>query len=314
VYELPPALNAWQDMSFVRHNIGWMLWQELLIDEHRTLDPWAADYYFIPVFPLGTSFGMGTAMAAFEHVISALPYWNATRGLNHLAVASYDFGFCQIAGLAYFKRIRMISHFGLTKAAQPLPWCFGATGGPSYRQNVDMLVPDTMNMDSKRRTPYLRDGDPWAGRNNTFFFSGSRHGDSRNALLDMGIARPGYVIREGGVNIAEEMLRSVFCGDVGPGGFSNRFTLAMALACVPVFLDEHLPAWTDGLNVDEFAVRLDSLQNLTRTLDAVTPHRLLSLREAGRDVWRLFVWPFLMDVGEHNALSMFFRRLAQLAA
>lgn len=72
VYELPPALNLWQDLVAIDRNTGWHLWQALLCSKHRTSDASTADFFFIPIFPMGTV-GMDTALAAFEYVIRELP-------------------------------------------------------------------------------------------------------------------------------------------------------------------------------------------------------------------------------------------------
>jgi hypothetical protein len=310
VYELPPAFNVWQDLVAIDRNLGWLLWQALLTSPHRTSDPTTADFFFIPVYPMGTV-GLDTTMLAFDYVIEHFPFWNNTSGHNHLAVAPYDFGFCQIGALTYFDRIRMISHYGLT-AGGPA-FCREGTGGPSYRRNVDLLVPDTMEQSFKRASPYLRDGDPWADRPTTFFFAGSRTGAARSQLFDMNMRHSGVRIVEGHVDLALEMRRSVYCGDFGAAGFSTRFTLALVMGCVPVFLDELKPAWTDVLPIDSFAVRLSQHDfvngRLNAVLEAVSAQQLLAMREAGRNVWRFYIWPFLLDVGNENALSLFFARL-----
>ena len=132
----------------------------------------------------------------------------------------------------------------------------------------------------------------------------------------MNLRHEGFRILEGHVDLALEMRRSIFCGDFGAAGFSTRFTLALVLGCVPVFLDELQPAWTDVLPIDSFSVRLSKHDfvngSLAAVLDAVTPQKLLAMREAGRNVWRLYVWPFLMEVGNENALTLLFARLNAL--
>ena len=314
VYEIPPAFNAWQDLVAVDRNTGWHLWQAFLRSEHRTTDPAQADFFFIPVWPMGT-FGMDTAMLAFEHVIRSEPHWNSTSGLNHLVVFPYDFAACQIVNLPYFHRIRVIGHYGLTEGGPH--FCDPPHGGPGHRPGVDVLVPDTMEMLFKKRSPYLTGEDVWSDRPTKFFFAGARSGPARARLFDMNVRHDGYRILEGHVDLASEMRAAVYCGDFGAAGFSTRFALAVVMGCVPVWLDEQLPAWAETLPVDDFSIRLTRHEfvsgKLAEVVDAVTPGRLSELRAAGRAAWRRYVWNFMgIDVGPHDAEELLYERLSQL--
>jgi hypothetical protein len=321
VYRLPPALNLWQDLVAVDRNTGWLLWQALLRSEHRTDDPAQADFFFIPVYPMGTV-GLDTAVAAFEHVVNVLPHWNATSGRNHLVVFPYDFAACQIMRLPYFDRIRVIGHYGLTEGGPR--FCAGPPyGGPAYRAGIDFVVPDTMEMVYKTQSPYLTKSDHhaedvWSDRTVTLFFAGLRSGPLRVKLFDLNINEPGFRIVEGHVDLAHEMRHAVFCLDAGAAGFSTRFTLALVMGCVPVWLDDHvMPAWAGVLPLDEFSVRVAAHElvvpgRLREVLAAITEHRLASLREAGARVWKRYVWQLTgVEVGERDdALDLLFKTLA----
>jgi hypothetical protein len=114
------------------------------------------------------------------------------------------------------------------------------------------------------------------------------------------------------------MRAAVFCGDFGAAGFSTRFALALVMGCVPVWLDEQLPAWGDTLPLDTFSVRLTRHDfvsgRLAEVVDGVSPARLDELRRAGRDVWRRYVWGFMgLDVGPDDAESLLYTHLSQMA-
>ena len=112
VYDLPPGFNTYQDLVSEERNLGWHLWRSLIHSPHRTTRAHEADYFFIPVFPMGTVANC-VGMEAIHHVRQTYPYWNNTRGYNHLMVGGYDWGLCGMSGSAEFKRVRQISSFGL---------------------------------------------------------------------------------------------------------------------------------------------------------------------------------------------------------
>jgi hypothetical protein len=295
----------------VERNVGWHLWQALLKSEHRTTNGREADYFFIPVFPMGTV-SLGVALAALEEVVHRFPWWNATRGFNHLMVGAYDFGLCQISGLPFFERIRMISHFGHLGSGKY--FCHAPIGGPSYRPGIDLLVPDTMEMLYKFASPYLT-GNTQA-RPTTFFFAGNPTGIWRSKLFAMNLTQSGYRIFDHHVDLGREMASAQFCGDFGAGGFSTRFALAVVSGCIPVFLDELRPAWSDVMPIDDFAIRLSKADflrgRLPSVVAAVTPERMAQLQDAGRAVWTRYVWAFMGMNVTHDAFELFISRLALL--
>jgi hypothetical protein len=319
VYEIPSAFNAWQDLVAVDRNIGWHLWQALLRSEHRTNDASLADYFFVPVWPMGT-FGLDVAAAAFNHIIQNEPHWNRTLGYNHLVAFPYDFAACQMMRLHYFERIRVIGHYGLTEDGPR--WCTQPPyAGPAYRPGIDLLVPDTMESSFKKQSPYISANHletVWEGRPIKLFFAGMRSGPLRSRLFDLHLAEEDFRIIEGHVNLAGEMRAAVFCLDAGAAGFSTRFTLALVMGCVPVWLDEGVkPAWSDALPVEEFSVRVSVHDlivpgGLKRAIDAASaPEKLHALRRAGAAVWRRYTWAFMIsDVGhDEDALATLFDRL-----
>ena len=323
VYELPPALNAWQDLVAVDRNLGWHLWQALLRSEHRTDDARTADYFFVPVWPMGTV-GLDVAAAAFNHIIQNEPHWNRTLGYNHLVAFPYDFAACQMMRLPYFERIRVIGHYGLTEDGPR--WCTQPPyAGPAYRPGIDLLVPDTMETSFKTQSPYLAAASlesVWEGRPIKLFFAGLRSGPLRSKLFDLHLAEEGFRIVEGHVNLAGEMRAAVFCLDAGAAGFSTRFALALVMGCVPVWLDEGVePAWSDALPIEQFSVRVSAHDlivpgGLKRAIDdASEPEKLNALRRAGASVWKKYVWNFMgLDVGDgEDALATLFERLKLFA-
>lgn len=76
----------------------------LMSSEARTLEARQADFFFVPVY-VSCNFSevngfpaIGHARsliaAAIEYVSSQFPFWNLSRGSDHVFVASHDFGSC----------------------------------------------------------------------------------------------------------------------------------------------------------------------------------------------------------------------------
>ncbi|CAA2955778.1 probable glucuronoxylan glucuronosyltransferase IRX7 [Olea europaea subsp. europaea] len=70
----------------------------------RTLDPWEADFFFVPVY-VSCNFSTVNGFPAIGHarslissaiqlISSELPFWNRSSGSDHVFVASHDFGSC----------------------------------------------------------------------------------------------------------------------------------------------------------------------------------------------------------------------------
>ena len=248
VYTLPPGFNTYRDIVAIDRNFGWLTWKALLHSPLRTHDPMEANYFFVPVFPMG-SVSAGLLLEALYYVRATWPYWNDTTGHNHLVVGPYDFGLCGISGFPEFDRVVQLSHYGLTdpKLQQ---WCTCAMCGPSYRPGIDLVVPDTMEIGYKlnQAAPALS-----AARENLVFFSGRPTNEHRKRVYELSKS-PGWRILQGTADLGAEMRNSVFCLDVGGAGFSTRFTLAVITGCIPLYLDELKQPWSDVLPLDDFSV------------------------------------------------------------
>jgi hypothetical protein len=70
----------------------------------RTTKPWEADLFFVPVY-VSCNFNTSTGLPSLGHarallhsavslVSQQMPYWNRSRGKDHVFVASHDYGAC----------------------------------------------------------------------------------------------------------------------------------------------------------------------------------------------------------------------------
>jgi hypothetical protein len=69
-----------------RSPIFYTLWERLLTSGHRTADPAAADFFYVPVSGRELK-RQGLLLQALEYVAHAWPHWNRTQGRQHLLIA-----------------------------------------------------------------------------------------------------------------------------------------------------------------------------------------------------------------------------------
>lgn len=108
IYELPPRYNSdWlSNERCSTHLFGAevAVHRALLSSEVRTLDPYEADFFFVPIY-VSCNFSTVNGFPAIGHarslissaielISSEYPFWNRSRGSDHVFVASHDYGAC----------------------------------------------------------------------------------------------------------------------------------------------------------------------------------------------------------------------------
>ena len=95
VYTLPPRLNTWYGISQVSpsRDFGTLLHERLLSSRYRTANPEEADFFFVPVSPMG-QVNHYTSVRAAEWVAAQHPYWARKRGADHIYAFPWDYGAC----------------------------------------------------------------------------------------------------------------------------------------------------------------------------------------------------------------------------
>jgi hypothetical protein len=303
IYKLPPQLQILENDKHYDRNTGHYFEASLRRTNQVTHIPLLADYFLVPSYPMGAHESYATFRSVLEHVKYVYPYWNSTSGANHVVVGSWDFGLMQLAGLQDFRRIVHVHHFGWINASRP--WqvtvdgrcrfhsgdaCSTLTGhlGPDYgthRANQDIIVPDMFESVLKvRKSP--------VPRTTKVFFAGSPTNIYRDDVFEMYSNVSGWRIVKGRVQLDDELAKSVFCLDLGAGGFSTRFTHAMIQDCVPVWIDELLPPWSGVLPIDTFSVKfaVSDLPNLRSVIDSITPERTAELQANVRKHSAYYHW------------------------
>ena len=303
VYDLPPSLRNLAHDEHLDRNTGLRLQAALKSTGLVTQVPHRADYFLIPVYPMGAQESYDTFELALHHIQTAHPYWNATTRANHIAVGAWDFGLMQLAGLSDFKRIVHIHHFGWLNAS--MPWQVTVDGrcrfhagdrclmlrehlGPKHgvhRPGFDLIVPDVFEWQLKKRRPPMP-------RTTKVFFAGSGTNIYRADVFELYSNVSGWRIVQGRVQLDLELSQSVFCLDLGAAGFSTRFTHAMIHDCVPVWIDELLPPWHGVLPIESFSVKfgVNDLPRLPSVIDSITPERTAELQANVRKYSRYYHW------------------------
>ena len=295
VYTLPPAFNVYLDAWSNERNTGWWLWRALLNSTHRTFNPHEADFFFVPVFPM-FSVQETVLVRALRYIQQILPYWNATRGHNHIAVGAWDFGLSKIAGMPEFQRIIQLSHFGWTNITRP--WqvtadgrCRFKTGAACaslvghlgamhgvHRPALDIVIPDIM----EQRFKLDKSISVTTKRTTRVFFAGGPTNIFREDIYALHRNVSGWRIINGHVDLAKEVANAIFCLDLSGAGFSTRFTLAMVLGCIPVYIDELVQPWDSVLPLEQFSIRFTvaELPQLPRIIGSITVERVAKLQAA----------------------------------
>ena len=256
---------------------------------------------------------------ALHYIQQALPYWNATRGHNHIAVGAWDFGLAKIAGLPEFKRIIQLSHFGWTNTTRPwqvtadgrcrfktgsacatLVGHLGQTHGV-HRSALDIVIPDIM----EQRFKLDKSINVSSKRTTRVFFAGSPTNIFREDVYALHHNVSGWRIVNGHVDLAKEIASAVFCLDLSGAGFSTRFTLAMVLGCIPVYIDELVQPWDAVLPLDEFSIRFTvaELPQLPHIIGSVSDKRVAQLQAAVLKYRSAYHWRTLFGPTSDDATS-----------
>ncbi|KAK4408471.1 putative glucuronoxylan glucuronosyltransferase IRX7 [Sesamum angolense] len=276
VYELPSKYNSdWLSNERCSSHLfasELAIHRGLMRSDVRTLDPWEADFFFVPVY-VSCNFStvngfpaIGHARSliasAIEHVSAQLPFWNRSLGADHVFVASHDFGSC-------FHTLD-VEHVVI----------------PPY------IPPETVRATLEK--------SPAAGPRDIFaFFRGKMEVHPKNVSgrfyskkvrtkiwLKYGGNRRFYLRRHRFAGYQSEIVRSTFClCPLGWAPWSPRLVESVALGCVPVIIADgiQLPfpsavPWAEiSLTVAE-----NDVDNLGKILEHVATTNLTSIQ---RNLW-----------------------------
>uniref|UniRef100_A0A5B7B2A1 Putative glucuronoxylan glucuronosyltransferase IRX7 isoform X1 n=1 Tax=Davidia involucrata TaxID=16924 RepID=A0A5B7B2A1_DAVIN len=258
IYDLPSKYNSdWLSNERCSNHLfasEVAIHRALLNSDVRTFDPLEADFFFVPVY-VSCNFStvngfpaIGHArplLASAVHVISSeLPFWNRSRGSDHVFVASHDYGACFHAmedvaiaeGIPEFLKNSVILQ------------TFGVRFRHPCQDVENVLIPPYISPENVRST---LSKFPVNGRRDIFvFFRGKMEVHPKNISgrfyskrvrtviwQKYGTDRRFYLKRHRFAGYQSEIVRSVFClCPLGWAPWSPRFVESVALGCVPVII------------------------------------------------------------------------------
>ncbi|CAK9206777.1 unnamed protein product [Sphagnum troendelagicum] len=261
VYELPRKFNEdWLvDKRCSNHLFAAevAIHRNLLSSPLRTLNPDEADFFFLPVY-VSCKFSPKTGFPSIGHaprtihsavslVSSAMPYWNRSKGSDHIFVATHDFGACfhsmedmaMEQGIPGFMRNSIILQ------------TFGETTWHPCQDVENIQIPPYISpLDI---APYML--PPEEQKRNIFaFFRGKMEIHPKNysgRMYSRGVRtaiyhRYGrnklfYLKRQRAEGYQAELLRSIFClCPLGWAPWSPRIVESVVFGCVPVIIADNI--------------------------------------------------------------------------
>lgn len=226
----------------------------LLTSEFRTFDPYEADFFFVPVY-VSCNFSAVNGFPAIGHARSLIssavnlvsneyPFWNRSRGSDHVFVASHDFGACfhTLEDVAMAEGIPKILNNSI------LLQTFGVVHSHPCMEVENVVIPPYISPESVRTTlekaPVNGRRDIWA------FFRGKMEVHPKNVSgryyskrvrteiwRKFNGDRRFYLQRRRFSGYQLEIARSVFClCPLGWAPWSPRLVESVALGCVPVVI------------------------------------------------------------------------------
>ncbi|KAK9126593.1 hypothetical protein Scep_015439 [Stephania cephalantha] len=259
IYELPEQYNSdWLSNDRCSTHLfasEVAIHRALMRSEVRTLDPYEADFFFVPVY-LNCNFSTENGFpsthqsrrlisSAVRFVSSNMPFWNRSDGADHVFVASHDYGPCfhSIEGDAIRDGIPEVLRKSIFLQT------FGVTFRHTCQEAEHVLIPPYVPPGSLRST---EEGFPVDGKRviPAFFrgkvevhpknFSGRVYSKGVRTTIWRKFKRNRkffYLRRHRIEDYQSEIRRSVFClCPLGWAPWSPRLVESVALGCVPVII------------------------------------------------------------------------------
>ncbi|RID41481.1 hypothetical protein BRARA_J01439 [Brassica rapa] len=261
----------------------------------RTLDPEEADFFFVPVY-VSCNFSTANGFPSLSHARSLIssavdflsdryPFWNRTRGSDHVFVASHDFGACFHAmedmaieeGIPEFMKNSIILQ------------TFGVNYKHPCQEAEHVVIPPYIPPESVQRAI---DRAPANGRRDIWaFFRGKMEVNPKNIsgrfyskgvrtaiLKKYGGRRRFYLNRHRFAGYRSEIVRSVFClCPLGWAPWSPRLVESAVLGCVPVVIADGIKLpFSETVRWSEISLTVaeKDVKNLRKILERVAATNL----------------------------------------
>ncbi|CAL5432209.1 unnamed protein product [Camellia sinensis] len=262
IYDLPSKYNTdWLSNERCSNHLfasEVAIHRALLNSDVRTPDPNEADFFFVPIY-VSCNFSSVNGFPAIGHarsliesafriISSELPFWNRSRGSDHVFVASHDFGAC------FHTMEEVAIEDGIPEVLKRsiILQTFGVKHGHPCQEVENVVIPPYVSPESVRSTIAKA---PAKGRRDIFvFFRGKMEVHPKNISgrfysrrvrtiiwQKYGGDRRFYLKRHRFAGYQSEIVRSVFClCPLGWAPWSPRLVESVVLGCVPVIITDNI--------------------------------------------------------------------------
>ena len=345
VYSLPPEFTTWLAAHFRHSDSGrwddsWLysldirMHRWLLASPYRTLDPEAADFFFVPLY-LSLGFydfefglywlngrGVNILRRAVGYTQQTWPYFNRSRGADHLLVMTNDKGATFMRGaVPALAHVSIITQWGWKRPHIHLPGQDIVVPPMLSPAELVAYSPHLLTLGSQQSPPPSTDAPPFRY---LLSFVGSvrlkNRGYSfgvRQAVFRRFYNHSAFLLRDlrGQSTMGPQAAMpkrdyyavqqaSKFCLAPSGMGFSTRVYEAIAQGCVPLIIQDEPDSQTEVeqafeelLPYADFSLRLRQadIPRLPELLAAVPNATWLQLRRGLGCVWPRMLW--LRDQG-----------------
>ena len=315
VYDLPEIFNKGQlaankakpppiydpNCTANFYSAEYSLHQFLLNSPHRTMDPWVADYFYVPsyssCFLINNHPNNLTKTAIFHrqlynHITTRYSYFNLSGGRDHVWTFSQGFGAKMFGNWSMINNGIFLVHNGQFTLDEFTP-------------HKDITIPPDLsgyNFPSVFELPSSqRPVRKWLAH-----FGGTvvsiKVQDERGSFYSKGVRQyikqhysndPKFRITGTRVDTyIRDMMSATFC--LCPEGWhawNPRPYQAAILGCIPVLLSEEIElAFEDAVDYSKFMIRIRpaDVSRLKSLLESVSQHEVRSMQRELEKVWRLF--------------------------
>ncbi|KAK6926715.1 Exostosin, GT47 domain [Dillenia turbinata] len=304
VYDLPSKYNVdWLSNTRCSNHLfasEVAIHRALLESDVRTLNPWEADFFFVPVY-VSCNFSTVNGFPAIGHARSLMAsavklvsetmlFWNRSHGSDHVFVASHDFGAC----FHTLEDVAMADGIPSFLKNSVILQTFGVQYNHPCQDVENVVIPPYVSPVSLRNA---LESAPANGRRDIWaFFRGKMEVHPKNVsgrFYSKQVRtniwrrysgnRKFFLQRHRFAGYQSEIVRSTFClCPLGWAPWSPRLVESVVLGCVPVIIADgiRLP-FSDAVKWPEISITVaeSDVARLEKILDDVAKTNLSTIQK-----------------------------------
>ncbi|KAL1518768.1 hypothetical protein AB1Y20_003052 [Prymnesium parvum] len=185
VYELPARMNVlarkwystWRTEGDFKYRAPMLMLEAMLASPHRTTEAAEADYFYVPMWEWEGCWGTHEGVyRAHRYISTIFPFWNRSKGVDHIWFLSRDVGSCDTAWGSVRDELTLstvLQHWGGATGLE------GEVKERCFREGQDVVVPASVRSFKTMMSPYWDEVAPpasrrrWPARTTELFFIGA---------------------------------------------------------------------------------------------------------------------------------------------